>query len=419
MHKHRATQTEKKSHPFIKTHWILGIPLAVYTILIGPYLATFPYLDGHVEFNVAYNFFTGNYFTNWVAYHPPLKPIMSSVIFFFFGPQAYTALGYLLGILGIGSLYVIARELYDKKTAILSSVFLALSGMYISTSLFSLNDFIMTVFLLVAFAFYVKKKLIMYAVFASLAVCAKETAIIFPFSVALVEILSKQYRWQHIIPFAVLGLWVAFLYLSGHSLWNSWNFSESSKHGIHHTVFENIFMLKLFNQYAYDNWLHMFIFNYNWVFWIVLLFALPKTKITSHIRMLLVFFVLYALIVLSIQTYTIPRYILPVLPFLYLITTQYLVRSKYAMILIPVVLIFAISALFSSNDPISNNIWKRTTQLDQSFYYRPLDGNDGITYNMQFLYVTKERDTIIKSGFTEKQRKNLIIDKHTLEIYGY
>jgi hypothetical protein len=397
----------------------LGLPLILFSILLLPFLGVFPYLDGNTEFVIAHNFYSGNYLTNWVAYHPPLKPIMASLLFQFFGVSGYTLLGYILGLVGIASIYAIAQTIFDKKTAILSAVFLALSGLYVSTSLFSLNDFIMTVFILLSYAMYVRKKFFAYAIIVSLAVCAKESAILFPVSIAAVELFHKKFRWEHVIPILILCDWILFLRITGHGLWNSWNFSGSQQHGILYTFFDNLITLKIFNQYAYDNWRHLFIFNYNWVFWIIAALAVPKLKRNQHFQIMLLFAFSYAAIVLSFQTYTITRYILPILPFVYIIAAYYLVKVRYAPVVITLLMVIVLSGLFTSNDPFSNQIWNKRTVLNGGeFYSRANDGMDGITYNMQFLQLTKKRDTIIRTGNYKNRLKELNINPTTLALYN-
>ena len=119
-------------------------------------------------------------------------------------------------------------------------------------------------------------------------------------------------------------MWYIFLKINGHGFWSDWNFSETSSRGPILTILTNIFSLKLFNQYAYQNWLQVMVLNFNWLFWIVifagavvtfrrykevLLFIKNKTVFT-----LLTFYLIYFAGVLSFQTYTIPRYALPLEP---------------------------------------------------------------------------------------------------------
>src|SRR5437660_5380064 len=120
----------------------------LFSILFLPFVGLVPYLDGDVEFLIAVNFYQGNYLRNWFAYHPPLKLFLSSIIFSILGLSFYSILGFLFGILGIVALYSIANTLFDKKTAIVSTLFLSLSGIYISAGIFSVNDFLLGIFIL-------------------------------------------------------------------------------------------------------------------------------------------------------------------------------------------------------------------------------------------------------------------------------
>lgn len=397
---------------------LLLLPLLLFTTLLVPFLGVVPYLDGDVEFKIAYNFYTGNYLTNWMPYHPPLKPLLASVLFSFFGVSAYTFLGLLLGLVGILSIYSIGLTLFDKKTAGLSALFLALSGIYVATALFSLNDFVMTVFFLLAFALYVRGKFFLYAIAISLAVCSKESAIIFPLCILIVELLQKKVRFEHVIPFFIVWDWIFFLHITGHSLWNAWNFSSDSPKGILPTFLDNIFQGKLFNTYAYSNWLHLFFFNYNWVFWLLAIAAGWKLKKNQYFLMMVLFFFCYAGIILSFQTYTITQYILPILPFVYLLASYTLMQLLNAKcIAITAVIFIAILSLFTSDDPVANVLWKKTTLLQRNFYVNKSDGLDGITYNMQFLQIAKERDAIIRDGKNTKLINSLNVDHDTFLLY--
>ncbi len=106
--------------------------------------------------------------------------------------------------------------------------------------------------------------------------------------------------------------------------------------------------------------------------------------------------------VLTIQTYTIPRYILPLIPFMLILTScavNYISRmfpkTKYLFAIILSTTILASS--FFSIDPISIKLWKTTDILGETFYNLPssLAGNDKITYNMQYLLLTRHRTNLI------------------------
>lgn len=391
--------------------------ISIFTFLFLPFVGLVPYLDGDVEFLIAVNFFRGHYLTNWTPYHPPLKLFLSSLFFYPFGFYSYSLLGYFFGVVGIIALYSIAKKLFDQKTAIVSSLLLSVSGMYISTGVFSVNDFLMTVFLLVSFALYVNKKYTLAAVMACFVVLSKESGIFFPVSMILVEAFQKKFRLINMLPFLVLFGWIFFLHSTGHTLWNSWNFSETRQHGSVVTLLTNVFQGKIFNKYAYENWLHLFVFNYHWVLWLVALFVLPKILWNKKLSIIFLFSFLYSLLILSFQTYSITRYILPLLPFLYLEVSLKITQTKFQFIFLPLVFYTVLMSLFTSSDPISNKIWQKNQILNEKFYInKDIDGNDGITYNMQFLYLTRERNAIIHSKACKEYVNPLMISSETLAI---
>lgn len=391
----------------------LYLPAIIFfTTLFFPFFGLIPYLDGDTEFLIAVNFYLGKYLSNWMPYHPPIKLVLSSILFHFFGFFSYSFLGYLFGIFGITALFVIAEKVFDKKTAILASLLFSLSGIYISSALFSLNDFLMTVFILFSFAFYVKEKYFLAAVLSCFAVMSKESAIIFPLSIILVELCKKKWRIVNILPFLTLFFWVVFLHVTGHTLWNSWNFSNDRNDGSLLTVVNNILTGSIFNNFAYENWLHLFVFNYNWVLWIFVIWSLIKIRWNSYFFIIALFSTLYTVTILSFQTFSITRYILPIIPFMYLFVAEKISHTRYQLLLIPIVFVCVVTSLLTSSDPVSDIIWHNKWQiLNQNFYInRKLDGNDGITYNMQFLYLTKARTHVIRTG-------NCAIDIDTLSIY--
>lgn len=62
-------------------------------------------------------------------------------------------------------------------------------------------------------------------------------------------------------------------------------------------------------------------------------------------------------------------------------------------------LVFYIVGLTSSLDPIPKSLWGTMQVLGQTIYQTAprLSGNDGITYNLQFLLLAKKRTGILQS----------------------
>src|SRR5471030_3296241 len=103
----------------------------LYLLLFLPFIGVVPYLDGNTEFIIASNFYFGKYFSHWIPYHPPMKLFLSNILFHTFGFSAYSGVGYALGLIGIYAMYVIAKSLFDKKTALIATIFLGGSGLYV------------------------------------------------------------------------------------------------------------------------------------------------------------------------------------------------------------------------------------------------------------------------------------------------
>ena len=342
----------------------------------------------------------GEYFSHWASFHPPFKLILTNIFFGLFGYESYTIIGFVLGIVGIYALYLIGVKLFDKKVALLSAFLLATSGLYLSVSLFSITDFVVTVLFLVAFVFYSRSKYWLYAVFAALAVLTKETAIFLTFGILITEFFQQKKRIVPLLlPILTIGLWIGFLYSGGHHLWNDYNFSPTARYGSTLTIILNLITLHFLNQYAFENWLHLFVFNFNWVYTAfagVSLFLLRKKLKTKEFMAIGISSLLFCVLSLSFQTWTINRYVLPLLPFLYLFASYSALETKYRSITLVLLVLIAFISLSHSVDPVSNLIWPKTKLFNQTLYLKPQsDGPDGITYNLQYLQVLQKRNTKI------------------------
>lgn len=382
---------------------LLLLPIAIFTVLFLPYLNVIPANDGSLEFLQSKQWLLGNNLISLMLDHPPVKLIILSFFFKLFGYQSTCYIGLLFGICGIIALYSIAKKLFDEKIALLSSILLSTSGLFIAVGLFSIRDFLMTIFILIAFAFYLYTRYALYAIFICLAVLTKETAIFFAASILLSDIFTKKaIKFISFTPILALVCYIGFIHFSGHHLWNDWNFSRTARDGSALTMMYNLLTLQIFNKYAYENWLHLFIFNFNWVYWILVIisfFHIKTAAMKKNLFPLGLFALLFISMVLSFQTFTINRYILPLLPFVYLFASFGVYQMKGKPIFITLLVTFSLVSLFLSVDPISNMIWQKTHLLGEDIYLnKSLDGDDGITYNMQYLVIMKKRTAMLQRG---------------------
>jgi len=423
----------------IKLDKFIICPIIIFSCLYLPFLNIIPYLDGNIDFVQVFDYQQGGfvqYFQRWGSVHPPLKLIISKLLIDLIGEKiiAYELLGYLFGIIGIVTIYFLSHRMFNRNVARISSLLLASSPMYISNGIFSLRDYLLTCLILASLTCLAYQKYSLYAVLVTFAFLSKESAILLILCSLLAELifLSRRTRlnelFYHFLPlFASFGWW-QFLKINHQKSWSDWIFAETASKGTYYTMINNILTLKIFNQYAYQHWLQLFFLNFNWFFWLIFALGLvmflwnsfyrekifrhflERTYLAKTATTVALFSVSYFLTVLCFQTYTIPRYILPLIPFLYMAVSFFLGKQMEknkiiaSTVISAITVIVFLSALFSL-DPISGKIWGKIKILDQTFYglSNHLAGNDGITYNLQFLLLAKKRNDLILAANRQKQ----------------
>lgn len=414
---------------------ILGVAWILFLIFLLPHVGSIPYLDGNIDLVQAYDFYTGGFVQladRWGSLHPPLKVFVVSTLFRLFGVHtwSYVVLGVIAGLVGISAMYGLARELFGRKVAGIAGIFIATSPLFLSVGIFALTDYLLTVWALMSLLMYAKKQYIWCSVFLAFSVLTKETALLLPFSIVVVEIgawiAKKRVKRLQIIPiiaacssFVVYAFWSNYLHGIGQRPWSDWIFTDTADKGAMYTTIHNVLTGRFINPYAKQNWLHLFVLNYIWLYgvfaavgvmqWLMGVRIRQKEQMqrlnTHRVRaftVYLIFGLMYAMFVLSFQTYTIPRYVLPVMPLILLSASwsiDILVR-KWHRLQIPLFVLFVcigVLALFTSSDPISRVIWGDTTWMGERLYNLRdhLSGNDGITYNMQYLSIVRERTRLI------------------------
>ena len=391
------------------------------------YGGSIPYLDGAIDFVQSYQLFSGgfiNLFSHWGSLHPPLKPLMVSALFSLFGvtERSYTLLGVGVGVVGVISAYLLGLRIGGKTVGRLLCIFVATSPLFVSVGLFSLTDFLVCVFGLMSFVAFFSKRYLLWGISLMLAVLSKETALLLPFVFVVVlsmysvyGIVTKKYRpeWRYlyvILSFAAFLGWLLFAKSFGKGMWNDWIFITGERFGAIGAIWHNVTTGALFNDYLRENLLHLFVLNFQWVMTIAAgfgcYFAYRKFIREKHtidiqtrigILCMVLYVISYCFFVLSFQTYPIPRYTLPVEPYVLLAAScclALLFRKKILRIVcICVVAGLSIARFSYSLDPVSYVLWGSISIDEQKFYgvNEHLSGNDGITYNGQFLTVVRTR----------------------------
>lgn len=251
------------------------------------------------------------------------------------------------------------------------------------------------------------------------------------------------------IPLFIFLLWVEFLSLKGITPWSAHILATTANYGSFYTVVYNLITLSFINPYAIQNWLHLFVLNFAWVYWGVFLTGICiywvkrgrriLTEIISNKTILIIisFCLSYVATVLSFQTYTIPRYVLPVVPFLVLGCSWaigILVKKKRYLEILSIVFAgcLMVVSLFYSVDPLSRWTWGTTSEDGVLLYdlRGHTSGNDGVTYNLQYEMIVARRMAFIKSiengnttllneGECKKVFPDPSNDKITLQTLGF
>lgn len=405
------------------------------------FLSTLPYLDGNIDFVKVFDYHAGGLeklATTWGSVHPPLKPVLGSILISVFGPTPYavTVLGFAHGLIGIVAMFLLAKKLFGRKTAILAACFLAAYPLFYANAVFSLIDFLIAVYLLGFLASYAHGKVIPAVFFLCLGVATKETFLLFAVIVIFIETVamllqfkSKKFKprenrlaFLFLIPPLLFFLWTKVLQGYGNGIWGDWIFADTADKGAFYTIVNNLVSFKFINEFAVKAWLQLFLLNFNWLIWgftafggIAYIWQAPEkakkllraslAKLDQRGKTFMVIglsITLYFVSVLSFQTYTIPRYALPLLCLLILFFARALslflsIKPFAGKILISFFVgIFSV-ALLTSSDPVSFNLWGEQIILGEKVYAinEHGAGNDGLTYNAQFMLISLRRSTLI------------------------
>ncbi len=408
------------------------IPLSILTILIAPFIMVLPLRDGNIDFVKSYYFFKGGfslYFSQFNSIHPPLKELLTAFIFRITGVHslAYNMLGYIAGIIGIISAYYIGKHMIDKTFAIFFSVALSIQPLFISTSIFALTDYLLTCFLLLCCALFLTKKRVLFSLSLTLLVLTKETGLIALLIFFIIDIFPIKktflknllFLLPYGLPTSVYLLWSWFLYVSQKSAWKEYIFSETAQHGSFYTILNNLLSFKFINLFFLTHVQQVLFLSFLWILLLISVFFILRYLIVGENRQdfklflasgsrnsklflfMFLFSATYIICVLSFQTFTIPRYELPIIPFfLFLfLTSVWTIKNKYIKrFFIYIFFLFLVVGLFFSIDIIGRHIWGTQVYFGQKIYNteKTISGNDGVTYNMQFLLASRQRTTRIQ-----------------------
>lgn len=358
---------------------------------------------------------------NQYPMHPPFKYLLASVFFRIGGINrySYVLMGILIGIIGVLSIYGLGKKMGGRSIGLISALLLAGSPLYLSNALHSLTDFQVTSLILAALYFYSHGNYFRYGLVTTAATFTKETALVFPIAIAFTDVIYALYgkkfqtpsrtvsitRWILLaLPLLLYFIWYLYLKERGMSEWGYFIFAETKNRGAFVTVLYNLLTFNYFNDFARQHIFWLLYLNFNWVYWLcAILGLLSLLKYRKRLLQLFssvqyqktviatcLFFLGYVMTVLTFQTYAIPRYHLPVLPFLYIASAIFLRQfiTKHTLLGVIFISVISFTSLYYSIDPISRLLWNEKTIFGQVFY-NVVD--DNMVYNLQFPLLLKGR----------------------------
>lgn len=418
--------------------------ILIFVLLLMPFLGALPYMDGSIDFVQIFSFFTGGFpklFSNMSGVHPPLKVMLGSLFLKTFGvsPLAYNLLGLALGIAALIAIWFLVKKLVNHKVAGISVLLLSSTPLFLASSFFAATDFMLTCLVLISLALYIYNKKVLLTIALCLLVMTKETALLLPVVLLLVESFFALYKWHlktynfhwknfmadflpAVLPLLLFLGWLEFLKYNNRGVWSEWLFTSSTNTNTFSLILGNIFNLTFLNKYAFQNWNQLLLLNFNWIitgtniigtiYYLWHLQDKQKEKIRTSIisanihlktiTLIVLFCASYYLLVLSLQTWTIPRYGLPVITLALILFATYiyeLTKRKLLLKIIVTIILISVTyfALYKSVDPVSKTLWDKGNFIHEEMYNLPdkLAGNDGLFYNLQALKIAKQRSDLI------------------------
>jgi 4-amino-4-deoxy-L-arabinose transferase-like glycosyltransferase len=205
--------------------------------------------------------------------------------------------------------YLIGKFLFNKNVGIIASLFTFFSPIFFAISGQALIDVSLVAFTMMTLYFGLKKQKILYLIFASFLVLTKEPGFLAIIALAFYQLIKKE-KIQNIL-FFLLPLIVLFSWLNWYKL-QIGIYGRGWENGLNEFV-SFTFLAEKCISILYQ----IFIWNYNWILtiFLILYFKFEK-KITPLIIMSFFYIALFSYGPL------LPRYILPIYPIFFIISSK-------------------------------------------------------------------------------------------------
>ncbi|MBI2963180.1 MAG: glycosyltransferase family 39 protein [Deltaproteobacteria bacterium] len=357
--------------------------------------------------------------------HPPLLQGLVALAFGLVGrsPAAYTAVG--VACFAVGALMVnaVVSRCYSSRAAFAATLLLYSCPLVLVNAFYPTHETVLLAVVASALYFFAADRFVPFRWSLIPLVFLKQTALVALASFFAARLLDRLRRGAgrrrladdvaDFLPAVAAGLaWAVFLRALGGSEWRGDLLGQAAGGSTYAYLGERLLHLGVFNAFLRRNLENALIYNWQWS---ITLSALALTLGTAARRreppspgafrcatFLAIFSPSYALLVLSIPTWTIPRYGIPLLlgPYVALGVAAARIgnRGRFAAL---VTVLWAVSwvANLSSLDPVT----ARHGALEiygQRLYDVPEEnaGADRLTYNLQFLDAVASQNALVAAA---------------------
>ncbi len=412
-----------------------AIPSLFLVIAMGSSWGETPSLDPLLFYRESTIFFSDGfnelYRTTHTA-HPPLLHLAMAALFHLFGksPAAYNLAGLLCLASSSSLLFVLTQRCFSRCAATVLTLLLFCNPLAMSNFFYPTHEtFLLTAVIFVLY-FYVTDRKLAFSASLSLLVLIKQTALVALiafFCASVIEHIKARRAgrslrpWPRslLVPFVPAGIvfcgWLVYLYGHGGTEWRGDLLGAVAGQNTYLVLLKALTDPKVVKVFLLQNLGNVVVLNFQWLYVFLIVAFLPQSRLLSHfetaegaryLTFVFLFTALYIVFVLSIPTWTIPRYALPTYLGLFLLLALALAQLRSRMLLFSLFGCCAVTTVlgnFVSIDSASARAGYRVVH-GETFYatQEPNAGEDRLNYNLQFVRAVRSQNRLIGEAITRE-----------------
>ena len=293
--------------------------------------------------------------------HPPGLHVSMAFLFKLFGESIWLSHLFIVcfSFIGIYFTYLLGSYLFGRLTGIFSALFLFFTPMYFAQSGMYLGDIPVTAIGIMSIYFGLKRKYFSYIASSIYLVLLKETgaAIVLAF---LIYLLISEFKKAKSIYIEVLKYSIPLLLFTGFMVLQK--FTSGKFFGIYSFEFD---VYKYTAEAIFTDFISIikwiFLYQYRFIFLIIIISGfIFNRKIFFRKEMLLFGSIVFLIVLIFSCFYFLPRYILPSLPYLYIMAAWVLtelIKSIKLQVMVSLILIILSVSSLSGSTSYGNNEW--------------------------------------------------------------